>query len=59
LNTSRKIAWKLHDKIKDNKYTHQNTKIALLKNGFEKEFEPYVYAFLHSENFNKKRKENE
>lgn len=50
---SKKIAYKLHDKIKDNKYTHQNVKLALMENGFEKQFEPYVYAFLHSERFDK------
>lgn len=60
LNTSKDIAWKIHkDKGFNTKgYTHQNTKIVLLKNGFEKEFEPYVYAFLHSEKFNQKRKKN-
>ncbi len=51
LNTSKKIAYKIHDKIENNKYTHNNVKIALLENGFEKQFEPYVYAFLHSEKF--------
>lgn len=53
-NTSKKIAKKIHNKIKDNKYTHQNVKLALMENGFEKQFEPYVYAFLHSENYDKK-----
>lgn len=46
---SKKIAVKIKDKIKDNKYTHQNVKIALISNGYDKNFEPYVYAFLHSE----------
>jgi len=46
--TSKKIALKIRDKIKDNKYTHQNVKIALISNGFDKCFEPFVYAFLHS-----------
>ena len=56
LNTSKEIAFKIHDKIKGNKYTHQNVKLALLENGLNKNFEPYVYAFLHSEKFNKKEK---
>ena len=55
LNTSKKIAFELHDKIKDNKYTHQNVKLALLENGFEPQYEPYVYAFLHSERYDKKK----
>lgn len=51
-NTSKKIAKLLHDKIK--RYTHQNVKLALMENGFDKNFEPYVYAFLNSENYDKK-----
>lgn len=58
LNISKDIAWYIHkdNSFKNRGYTHHNTKIALLKNGFEKDYEPYVYAFLHSENFNKKQK---
>jgi len=49
-DVSKKIAIKIKDKIKDNKYTHQNVKIALISNGFDKNFEPYVYAYFHSNN---------
>lgn len=55
LNTSKKIAFELHNKIKDDKYTHQNVKLALLENGFEPQYEPYVYAFLHSEKYDIKK----
>lgn len=54
-NTSRNIARKIHDKIEGNKYTHHNVKLALLENGYDKNFEPYVYSFLHSENFDKNK----
>ena len=54
-NTARNIAWKIYDKIENRKYTHDNVKIALLQHGFERQFEPYVYSFLHSENFDGKK----
>ena len=47
-DTSKKIAIKIKDKIQNNKYTHQNIKIALISNGFDKNYEPYVYAYFHS-----------
>lgn len=49
-DVSKKIAIKIRDKIKNRKYTHNNVKIALISNGFDKNFEPYVYAYLHSDN---------
>ena len=47
-DTSKKIALKILKEFKDIKPTHQNVKIALMSNGFDKNYEPYVYAYLHS-----------
>ena len=46
---SKKIALKIVKDIKGNKPTHQNVKIALMSNGYTKDFETYVYAYLHSD----------
>ena len=57
LNKSKIIANEIKDKI--GKITHDNVKICLMENGFDKNYESYVYAFLKRDILiNKKKNKN-
>jgi len=51
---SKSIAIKIMDDLK--RITHNNVKLTLLKNGFDKNYEPYVYMYLKEKEQKEKKK---